>query len=269
MITSIGNGGYLVSPHAVARISDSSGDLKSAVFPQPQALPIKHTTLSTLQEFLEGVVAHGSGTLAQIPGYTVAGKTGTAQKIGPSGTYADGGYIASFAGYTPAKDPAISMIVVLYNPKKEFYGGRVAAPLFRKIGQQVLKYLDIPPDQNTETPALTAQSAFPRLTEANYPEGMEPVAYTSPPNQHHKLDIAPDDGMANELVMPYLFGKTASETIEILSKIKIPFRLLGTGTVIKQWPIPGSLLKQDDMMIITLAHSKITSTVTDRNASSK
>jgi cell division protein FtsI (penicillin-binding protein 3) len=269
MITSIGNGGYLVSPHTVSRISDSSGALKEAVFPQPQALPIKHTTLSTLQEFLEGVVAHGSGTLAQIPGYTVAGKTGTAQKIGPSGTYADGGYIASFAGYAPAHDPAISMIVVLYNPKKEFYGGRVAAPLFRKIGQQVLKYLDIPPDQSTDNPALTAESAFPRVTEANYPEGMEPVAYTSPPNQHHKLDIAPDDGMANELVMPYLFGKTASETIEILSKTKIPFRLLGTGTVIKQWPIPGVLLKRDDMMIITLANSKNTSTFTDRNASSK
>ncbi len=270
MITSVGNGGYLVSPHTVSRISDSSGDLKPAVFPQPQALPFKHTTLSTLQEFLEGVVAHGSGTLAQIPGYSVAGKTGTAQKIGPSGTYADGGYIASFAGYAPAKDPAISMIVVLYNPKKEFYGGRVAAPLFRKIGQQVLKYLDIPPDQNTENPAFTtAQSAFPRVTEANYPEGIESVAYTSPPNQHHKLVIAPDDGMANELVMPYLFGKTASETIEILSKTKIPFRLLGTGTVIKQWPIPGSLLKLDDMMIITLAHSKNTSTFTDRNASSK
>jgi hypothetical protein len=145
----------------------------------------------------------------------------------------------------------------------------VAAPLFRKIGQQVLKYLDIPPDQSTDNPALTAESAFPRVTEANYPEGMEPVAYTSPPNQHHKLDIAPDDGMANELVMPYLFGKTASETIEILSKTKIPFRLLGTGTVIKQWPIPGVLLKRDDMMIITLANSKNTSTVTDRNASSK
>jgi hypothetical protein len=75
--------------------------------------------------------------------------------------------------------------------------------------------------------------------------------------------------MANELVMPYLFGKTASETIEILSRTKIPFRLLGTGTVVKQWPIPGVLLKRDDMMIITLANSKNTSTFTDRNASSK
>ncbi|MCI0445134.1 penicillin-binding protein [bacterium] len=268
MITAIGNDGYLVSPHTVLGLSDSSGDLKPAVFPQPQQLPIKHTTLVTIQEFLEGVVDHGSGTLAQIPGYTVAGKTGTAQKIGPSGTYADGGYIASFAGYAPAHHPAISMIVVLDKPKKEFYGGRVAAPLFRKIGQQVLKYLDIPPDQITENPAITAKAAFPRGIEANYPEGMEPVAFTPPPVQHHKLVIAHDDGKANELVMPYLFGKTASETIEILSKTKVQFRLLGTGTVIKQWPTPGSTLKQDDMMIITLANSQ-NSIIADRNVSSK
>ncbi len=268
MITAIGNDGYLVSPHTVLGLSDSSGDLKPAVFPQPQQLPIKHTTLATIQEFLEGVVDHGSGTLAQIPGYTVAGKTGTAQKIGPSGTYADGGYIASFTGYAPAHHPAISMIVVLDKPKKEFYGGRVAAPLFRKIGQQVLKYLDIPPDQITDNPALTAKAAFPRGIEANYPEGMEPVAFTPPSVQHHKLVIAHDDGKANELVMPYLFGKTASEAIEILSKTKIQFRLLGTGNVIKQWPIPGSTLKQDDMMIITLANSQ-NSIIADRNVSSK
>ncbi len=160
------------------------------------------------------------------------------------------------------------MIVVLDKPKKEFYGGRVAAPLFRKIGQQVLKYLDIPPDQITENPAITAKAAFPRGIEANYPEGMEPVAFTPPPIQHHKLVIAPDDGKANELVMPYLFGKTASETVEILSKTKIQFRLLGTGTVIKQWPVPGSTLNKDDMMIITLANSQ-NSIIAERNASSK
>jgi cell division protein FtsI (penicillin-binding protein 3) len=180
MISAIGNGGYLVTPHLVSKISDSSGNLKQAVFGQPQPLPVKHTTIATLQEFVEAVVNDGSGGLANIPGYSVGGKTGTAQKIGPSGSYADGGYVASFAGYAPAYNPAFSMIVMIDGPKKEFYGGRVAAPLFRKIGQQVLKYLDIPPDQATENPALTAQSAFPRGTKAIYPEVIEPVAYTPP-----------------------------------------------------------------------------------------
>src|SRR4030095_8535179 len=102
----------------------------------------------------------GSGTLAEIPGYSVAGKTGTAQVIGPSGTYADGGYIASFVGYVPTQKPAFAMIALIRGPKKEHYGGRVAAPLFRKIGQQVLKYLDISPDQ-VQKPTTYIVSAVP------------------------------------------------------------------------------------------------------------
>jgi cell division protein FtsI (penicillin-binding protein 3) len=182
----------------------------------------------------------------------VAGKTGTAQRIGPSGTYADGGYIASFAGFAPAVDPAISMIVLLDGPQKEYYGGRVAAPLFRKIGQQVLKYLDIPPDQITQNPALTADTAFPRGIDALYPEGIEPAAYTPPPDAHHKPVPAPDDGKADGLVMPSLFGRTARESIEILTRRGLHFRLLGTGTVVRQWPAPGAALSPDDLIILTM-----------------
>ena len=98
-----GNGGFLPVPHCVAAISDSTGQMKPTVFERPQALPIKHTALQTLNDILQGVVEQGgTGTQAKIPGYSVAGKTGTAQKIGPSHTYADGGYVASFVGYVPA-----------------------------------------------------------------------------------------------------------------------------------------------------------------------
>ena len=266
MMSAISNGGYLPAPHCVAKISDSSGNLKPTVFAQPQPLPVQHNTILTLQELVEAVVQPGgSGTLAQIPGYRVAGKTGTAQRIGTSGTYVDGGYFASFVGYAPAQNPAFSMIVLLDGPKKEHYGGRVAAPLFRKIGQQVLKYLDIPPDQVTENPVLQAESAFPRVTEANlFPEGIEPVAYT-PPEQHHKLAIAGDDGKASELVMPSLYGKTMGETVEILSKTKAQFRLLGSGTVTKQWPFPGALLNHEDVCIITLESLSPNSSVANLN----
>lgn len=267
MMTAIGNGGLLVSPHLVSHISDSTGEMKPTVFPQPQPLPLKHETLATLRTFVEGVVDHGSGTLAQIPGYRVAGKTGTAQRIGTSGTYADGGYIASFVGFAPVEDPAFSMIVVLNGPKKEYYGGRVAAPLFRKIGQQVLKYLDIPPDQITENPALTAESAFPRTMEAKYPDGIEPVAYTPPPDQHHKPVPATDDGEADGLVMPSLYGRTARESIEILSRKGMQFRILGTGVVVRQWPAPGVPFDKDNLTILTLdTHpQRTTSNGTDSN----
>jgi hypothetical protein len=207
----------------------------------------------------------GSGLRAEIPGYSVAGKTGTAQVIGPSGSYADGGYIASFVGYAPANKPAFAMIALIRGPKKEHYGGRIAAPLFRKIGQQVLKYLDIPPDQVQNNPAIQVASALPRVGDATIiPEGIEPVTYT-PPEQHHKLAIISDDEKASGLVMPSLYGKTASEIIQVFAQAKRPFRLLGTGTVVKQWPLPGTLLTQDDLSIITLGATAQDAAQTDRD----
>ena len=266
MMSAISNGGYLPTPHCVSKISDSVGELKQTVFPQPQSMPIKHESIITLQTFVESVVDEGgSGLKAEIPGYTVAGKTGTAQVIGPSGSYADGGYIASFVGYAPAQKPAFAMIALIRGPKKEHYGGRVAAPLFRKIGQQVLKYLDIPPDQILNNPAIQVASALPRVGNATIvPEGIETVSY-APPEQHHKLEIATDDDKASGLVMPSFYGKTASEIVQAFSKVNRPFRLLGTGTVIKQWPPPGTLLTQDDLSIITLGTTSQNVTQSERN----
>ena len=264
MMSAISNGGYLPTPHVVSRVSDSTGKLQRTVFPQPQALPIKHEAIATLQTFVEAVTDDGgSGKLANIPGYSVAGKTGTAQVIGPSGSYADGGYIASFVGYVPANKPAFAMIALIRGPKKEHYGGRVAAPLFRKIGQQVLKYLDIPPDQVLDNPAIQVVSALPRVDHTNSPE-IEPVTYT-PPEQHHKPVIVPDDDKASGLVMPSLYGKTAGEIVEAFSKANRSFRLIGTGTVIKQWPLPGTLLTADDLSIITLGTAVANGTQSDRN----
>src|SRR6185437_2243011 len=135
-------------------------------------------------------------------------------------------------------------IAVIDEPKKLYHGGEVAAPLFRKIGQQVLKYLDIPPDRVLDNPAtLKAESAFPRAIQANtLSEDIEPANFT-PPEQHHKLEIAIDDSKASELVMPTLYGRTVSEIVEFFSKQNIRFRLIGSGTVNKQWPLPGSLFK--------------------------
>jgi membrane peptidoglycan carboxypeptidase len=252
MMSAISNGGFLPTPHLVSKISDSSGKLQKTVFPQPQALPIKHETIAILQTFVESVVDDGgSGKLAEIPGYSVAGKTGTAQVIGPSGSYADGGYIASFVGYAPVDRPAFAMIALIRGPKKEHYGGRVAAPLFRRIGQQVLKYLDIPPDQVQSNPAIQTASALPRVVQTMTSEDVEPVTYT-PPEQHHKLAISSDDEEASGLVMPSFYGKTASEIVQAFAKANRPVRLIGTGTVIKQWPLPGALFTPDDLSIITL-----------------
>ena len=103
-----------------------------------------------------------------------------------------------------------------------------------------MKYLDIPPDQVPENPALKAESAFPRGIQATtFSEDIEPANFT-PPEQHHKLAIALDDSKASELVMPTLYGRTVSEIVEFFSKENIRFRLIGSGlTTAGRWAIAG------------------------------
>ena len=94
---------------------------------------------------MEGVVDFGTGKSAKIEGYRIAGKTGTAQKLDNSRKYSSNAHISSFVGFVPSEDPAISMIVVINEPKGEYYGGAVAAPCFRNIAIQVLRYLKVFP----------------------------------------------------------------------------------------------------------------------------
>ena len=87
----------------------------------------------------------GTGVNAALDGYSVSGKTGTAQKIDDSGKYARGIYVSSFLGFAPADEPKVVILVIVDEPKGEHYGGTVAAPVFKKIAHETLNYLNIPP----------------------------------------------------------------------------------------------------------------------------
>jgi cell division protein FtsI (penicillin-binding protein 3) len=87
----------------------------------------------------------GTGVNAALDGYTVCGKTGTARKLDKNGTYANDRHIASFVGFTPADDPRLAILVVIDEPQGKYYGGTVAAPVFRRIASETLNYLNIPP----------------------------------------------------------------------------------------------------------------------------
>jgi len=101
-----------------------------------------------VSSLLEGVVIRGTGTAASVPGYRIAGKTGTAQKV-VGGTYSDTEYVASFGGYGPVRDPQIVGIVVLDSPRGDVHsGGGVAAPIFGRILADALAYLRVPPDED-------------------------------------------------------------------------------------------------------------------------
>jgi stage V sporulation protein D (sporulation-specific penicillin-binding protein) len=96
------------------------------------------------------VVRAGTGVKAQVDGYTVAGKTGTAQRPGPSGGYEPGAYVASFVGVVPVPSPRLAILVVVDEPRGVYFGGDVAAPVFQEIARQALWYLRVPPEETPQ-----------------------------------------------------------------------------------------------------------------------
>ena len=139
-ISAIANGGELIQPHLVKEIRDEKGEkIKSFSFSRKRI--ISRETASEMREILQRAVERGTGKNARIKGYKVAGKTGTAQKVNPKGGYYKDKFIASFIGFLPADDPLISIVVVIDEPQGAHFGSVVAAPLFQRIGRQVMEYL--------------------------------------------------------------------------------------------------------------------------------
>ena len=136
----IANGGLWIRPHLVERI----GGVAPAAVPRRRI--VRRWIARQVTSMLQNVVLDGTGTLAQIPGYHVAGKTGTAAKPDPHGGYSDSRYVASFVGFVPASHPRIVVLVTVDEPHGAIWGGAVAAPAFRQIAEPTLQYLEVPPD---------------------------------------------------------------------------------------------------------------------------
>lgn len=142
----VANKGFVVPPRIVKSVI--STEEESHTIPTSSQLVISKKTANQVSRLLEGVVLSGTGIKAQIAGYSVAGKTGTAQKFDPAiGRYSYEKHTASFVGYAPVEKPAISMIVIIDDPKGLYYGGDVAAPVFQTIASETLRYLRIPGKQ--------------------------------------------------------------------------------------------------------------------------
>jgi cell division protein FtsI (penicillin-binding protein 3) len=144
--SAIANNGTMMKPYLVQAITDINGQLIQTTKPKSVGSVISPAAAKAMKDILTAVLeAGGTGINAIVDGYRVCGKTGTAQKIGPSGTYEKGLYMSSFIGFVPSDDPALTILVVIDEPKKRYYGGTVAAPAFKKIAQETLDYLDISP----------------------------------------------------------------------------------------------------------------------------
>src|SRR5439155_7550445 len=204
-----------------------------AVQPKVVRRTISAETAATLTAIMEGVVAnpHGTATRAQIPGYTIAGKTGTAAKL-VNGRYSTVNYNASFVGFLPSRDPAVAIIVVTDSP--HVYpntGGWVSAPVFKRIAEATLQYLGVPPTINPPAPVLVARHDASEASPIRSDVSSQPlVSFVA-------------DGPPG--TVPDLTGMSARDALHKLVKIGMSARVSGDGVVVSQEPPPGAPIDAD------------------------
>ncbi len=159
-LSAIANGGYLMKPYVIEKIVGPDGNVIEQNSPEVVTRAISYDTSYQMKQIMQGVVENGTGKKAQIPGFSVAGKTGTAQIPNPkSGGYYSDRYIASFIGFAPVEDPAIVMVVVVEAPRKKTHGGSVAAPIFKQIAEKVLFHMGLSPKK-----VLVGMTVMPDLS---------------------------------------------------------------------------------------------------------
>jgi len=155
--SAIANDGILMAPYIVQAITDQNGRLIKSSSPRMVRRVVSLETARAVRKIMASVTTEGgTGVNAALEGYSVCGKTGTAQKIDEKGTYSDEKYIASFLGFIPAEDPEITVLVVIDEPQGKHYGSIVAAPAFKRIAHETVNYMNIP---------LTVDNSFGRLVD--------------------------------------------------------------------------------------------------------
>lgn len=263
----ISNGGYRVKPQLVKEIIDKDGNLVKKIETEVIQQVISKDTSTQLLNLLETVVSEGTGSKAYVEGYRVGGKTGTAQKIIPGGGYSNSEYIASFMGVAPVNDPKLVALVVIDSPEGVYYGGQVAAPVFKNIVRDTLRYLQVPAyvdpekiEQNKtnkvavpDVKSMEINKAIEVLKRSNLKvekigsgtnvkvqlplagseihEGAKVILYTSIPAQN---------GNPESIVVPDLTGKSIIEVRDLIRLFNLNFEIIGSGEVVRQEPIPGT-----------------------------
>ncbi len=148
--SSIANGGILMEPHVIREIRSPDGVTVYRGGQRQIRRTVSAETASIMRNILRGVVERGTGAMARVPGFTVGGKTGTAQKRDPStGRYSSSAYVASFCGMIPADNPRVTIFVVLDEPQGDYWASSRAAPVFSRIAARAMNYLQVPPDNES------------------------------------------------------------------------------------------------------------------------
>ena len=228
----IANGGFLMRPYLVRRVVGPKGEILLENQPHVVRRVISEKTSRLLGSMLKEVTHEGgTGTMAKLEGFEVAGKTGTAQKADlVHGGYSAGKRIASFVGFVPADAPKLVALVLVDEPEANVYGGIVAAPVFRNIARGALHHLGVAPQKSHWVPAVVGRDE-------------------TPPRRLIKKEAAANGSTAG---VPDFVGLSLREAIEKARAMRVKVQMRGNGYVVKQSPAPGSRWDDENVLLLKL-----------------
>jgi len=230
----VANGGFLMRPYVVRRVVSPAGEVLFENQPHVVRRVISEKTARLLASMLKEVTNEGgTGVMANVEGFEVAGKTGTAQKADLAhGGYAARKRVASFVGFVPADAPRLVVLVLVDEPEVSVYGGVVAAPVFRNIARGALRQLVVAPQKPDLTPSGVGQVEAP---------------FRRAPS---KIDEAALDGSSS--AVPDFVGLSLREAVEKARTMKMKVKMQGNGYVVKQSPAPGGRWSADAVLLLNL-----------------
>ena len=277
--SAIANGGELLKPYVVKEIRAPDGTVVHRQAPEVVRRAVSPKTAEELRGILRSVVQNGSGRQAEVPGYDVAGKTGTAQIASPQGGYLQGpkSNMASFLAFAPYDDPVFAGIVMLYRVGQEpSYGGLWAAPVFGRIVSEVLEYMGVPrrDAQDRVDDGLVRVPNVINLDVHDAEEillahGLTPQAelshgfivdQTPPPGAR----VAPgtrviltfyEEAHAHDVhvEVPDVLGRSMKDAAMTLARAGLRIQIEGTGFAVEQSPQPGTILHEGDVVTVRFA----------------
>ncbi|MBT8382515.1 MAG: transpeptidase family protein [Ignavibacteria bacterium] len=228
------NGGMLYQPLIVKKIVDKNNNLLKEYSPIAVRRVISEKTSERMKKLLAGAVENGTGNLALLNKVTVGGKTGTSKVI-VNGKYSKDSYFSTFIGFLPAEKPKLVCYVMINKPKGEYYGGKVSAPVFKKIVERIV---ELEPEKFLEYVNSSEEKNL--LEENTFSDEQTSVITAEIEKLTDKLDERENILVTDKNLMPNLSGRTVKEAIAILNQLGLNYDLIGSGVVTNQSIKPGA-----------------------------
>lgn len=255
-ISAIANGGILYRPRIVKQVRGPHGVVDLQAGYKPRRVTDERTS-AEVREMMEDVMVEGTGKSIQLEGYTSGGKTGTAQKIDPAtGRYSRTNYIASFVGFAPVNDPAVTVLVSIDSPVGEHFGDEVAGPVFKRIMGQVLADLDVPHDVPTPSDLETAKNTRkPKSGKPTERQDASVTRYEAAVANNQAASGAAATAAFGDLegvTVPNLAGQTIRGVMQSCSRLGLVPAIIGDGIALKQFPDAGSQVPRGSRVTVLL-----------------